>query len=54
VRAALDVDTVQPPAGGRAPGWDAGVILARRQEEMTSDVRQSPIAALTALPRGTS
>jgi hypothetical protein len=32
VHAALDIDTVQPPAGGRAPGWDAGVILARRQE----------------------
>jgi hypothetical protein len=54
VRAALDVDTFQPPTGGRAPGWDAGVILARRQEEMAPDVRQSPIAALTALPRGTS
>jgi hypothetical protein len=54
VRAALDVDTFQSPTGGRAPGWDAGVILARRQEEMAPDVRQSPITALTALPRGTS
>jgi hypothetical protein len=51
VRAALD--TVDPPAGGRAPGWDAGVILARRQEA-APEVRQSPIAALNALPRGTS
>jgi hypothetical protein len=49
VRAALDVDTVHPPAGGRAPGWEAGVILARRQET-TPDVRQSPIAAPNAIP----
>jgi hypothetical protein len=54
VRAALDVDTVQPPAGGRAPGWDAGLILARRQEEMGPEVHQTPIAALSALRRGTS
>jgi hypothetical protein len=52
-RAALDIDSVQPPAGGRAPGWDAGVILARRQET-APDVRQSPIVALNALPRGIS
>ena len=32
-RAGLDVDTIQSPAGGRAPGWDAGVVFARRQEE---------------------
>jgi hypothetical protein len=52
-RAGLDVDAVHPPAGGRAPGWDAGVVLARRQET-APDVRQSPIAALNALPRGIS
>jgi hypothetical protein len=27
----LDVDGVRPPAGGRAPGWEAGVVVARRQ-----------------------
>jgi hypothetical protein len=53
-RAGLDVDTVHPPAGGRAPGWDAGVILARRQETAAPDVRQSPMAALNALPTGDS
>ena len=52
-RAGLDVDTVHPPAGGRAPGWDAGVILARRQDT-TPGVCQSPSAALRALPRGIS
>jgi hypothetical protein len=27
----LEVDAVHPPRGGRAPGWDAGVAIARRQ-----------------------
>lgn len=26
----LDVDAIHPPAGGRAPGWRPGVIVARR------------------------
>src|SRR5215210_3726609 len=30
--AGLDVDAVHPPAGGRAPGWDAGVTVARRAD----------------------
>jgi hypothetical protein len=31
-RAGLDVGAIQPPAGGRAPGWNAGVEVARRAE----------------------
>ena len=30
VRSGLDVDVLRPPAGGRAPGWQAGVVVARR------------------------
>jgi hypothetical protein len=30
-RAGIEADQLQPPAGGRAPGWNAGVIVARRQ-----------------------
>ncbi len=26
----LDVDAIRPPSGGRAPGWAAGVVVARR------------------------
>jgi hypothetical protein len=26
----LDLDTIKPPAGGRAPGWQAGVVAATR------------------------
>jgi hypothetical protein len=33
VRSGLDVEAVPPPAGGRAPGWHAGVVVARRQRE---------------------
>jgi hypothetical protein len=31
-RAGLDTDTIQPPAGGRAPGWNAGLVVAGRDE----------------------
>ena len=31
VRAGVDPEAIQPPAGGRAPGWDAGLIVARRE-----------------------
>jgi hypothetical protein len=31
-RAGLAVESIQPPAGGRAPGWRAGVVIARRQQ----------------------
>lgn len=30
VRGGTDVATIQPPPGGRAPGWDAGVAVAQR------------------------
>ena len=29
-RCGLPLDDVRPPAGGRAPGWDAGIAVARR------------------------
>jgi hypothetical protein len=31
-RAGLDAEAVRPPTGGRAPGWNAGLIVARRGE----------------------
>jgi hypothetical protein len=27
----IDADAIRPPTGGRAPGWRAGVEVARRQ-----------------------
>ncbi|HEX7524839.1 MAG TPA: hypothetical protein VF327_00960 [Gaiellaceae bacterium] len=29
VRVGLDVESIRLPAGGRAPGWDAGIAVAR-------------------------
>jgi hypothetical protein len=40
-RSGLDVDAIQPPPGGRAPGWRAGIIVARRL---------SPRAPMPAVP----
>jgi hypothetical protein len=31
-RAGLDADTILPPTGGRAPGWNAGLLVARRHQ----------------------
>jgi hypothetical protein len=31
--AGLAVESVDPPAGGRAPGWEAGIVVARRAEQ---------------------
>ena len=30
-RIGLDIESIKPPAGGRAPGWKAGVVAAARQ-----------------------
>ncbi len=37
VAAGLSVDAVRPPPGGRAPGWDAGVVVARRTHRGSGD-----------------
>jgi len=42
-RSGLGVEKVPPPAGGRAPGWHAGVVVARRQ-------KAQPIRDAPALP----
>jgi hypothetical protein len=48
-RTGLDTDAIQPPAGGRAPGWDAGLVLARRQEEDITDGSRSLARAAVAI-----
>jgi hypothetical protein len=35
-RSGIDADSIQPPAGGRAPGWHAGLAVARRHDEQTA------------------
>ena len=31
-RSGIDAGSIQPPRGGRAPGWHAGLVVARRQD----------------------
>ena len=37
VRSGMDTESIQPPAGGRAPGWRAGLVVARSQEPVTAN-----------------
>jgi hypothetical protein len=32
-RSGIDTESIQPPAGGRAPGWQAGLVVARRRDK---------------------
>ena len=38
-RSGIDLGSIQPPARGRAPGWQAGLVIARRQEAETPPAR---------------
>jgi hypothetical protein len=31
-RSGLETESIHPPAGGRAPGWQAGLVIARRRQ----------------------
>ena len=35
-RTGLPVDEITPPPGGRAPGWRAGLVAARRQQQVAT------------------
>jgi hypothetical protein len=50
-RCGLDVASIQPPAGGRAPGWQAGIAVARRQQAQADQPR---VAASVSTARGAS
>jgi hypothetical protein len=39
-RSGLHVESVRPPAGGRAPGWRAGLVVARRRETRSDSVER--------------
>jgi hypothetical protein len=46
-RSGLDAEAVRPPVGGRAPGWQAGLVVARRQDEearQPSSPARSPLS----------
>ena len=35
-RSGLEVESIPLPPGGRAPGWQAGIVVARRQHTLKS------------------
>lgn len=37
-RSGLDGEAMHPPPGGRAPGWQAGIVAARRQKAASGDL----------------
>jgi hypothetical protein len=41
VRSGLDTETIQLPVRGRAPGWDAGLVVARRQKIRADCLRRA-------------
>jgi hypothetical protein len=43
----LPGESIHPPAGGRAPGWHAGLVVARRQEALPV-VRREPAVVATS------
>jgi hypothetical protein len=45
VRSGIDAEGIQPPAGGRAPGWEAGLIVARRAGKRAPRTRLEALAA---------
>jgi hypothetical protein len=51
-RTGLDPGAIRPPAGGRAPGWRAGIVVARRQVSRLLDNGSGPAPATTGGRRG--
>jgi hypothetical protein len=42
-RSGLDAESIRTPVGGRAPGWNAGLVVARRQETLPDSVGREPV-----------
>ena len=44
-RGGLDTESVHPPAGGRAPGWHSGLVVARREVALSLTATCPDLAA---------
>jgi hypothetical protein len=53
-RSGLNMEAVHPPAGGRAPGWRAGLVVARRQEASESGGRRHPAGSSNSVAASTA
>jgi hypothetical protein len=51
-RCGLDAQSIQPPAGGRAPGWQAGIVIAHRHQTQAAASRGSQRPGLTPFTHG--
>ena len=51
-RARLHAEAIQPPSGGRAPGWDAGLVVARRHQIAAGKRKSQRILRPATLTRG--
>jgi hypothetical protein len=47
-RSGLDAESIRPPERGRAPGWRAGLVVARRQERLLDSDGREPVAGRKA------
>jgi len=39
-RSGIDTESIHPPTAGRAPGWQAGLVVARRRQAAMLPARQ--------------
>jgi hypothetical protein len=46
-RSGIDTESIQPPSGGRAPGWQAGLVVARRQDTPSAITAGRPVSPLS-------
>jgi hypothetical protein len=51
-RSGLDADSIHLPAGGRAPGWRAGLVVAGRQRTLLDHVAREPVEPDPLRPAG--
>ena len=49
-RSGVPTDAIRPPAGGRAPGWHAGLVVARRAR-LVGDSAGEPVARVAGVSR---
>jgi hypothetical protein len=48
-RSGLPTDGIRPPAGGRAPGWNAGLVVARRQVMLSDSAGREPVTEVAGV-----
>jgi hypothetical protein len=48
-RSGLDAESIRTPVGGRAPGWNAGLVVARRQETLPDSAGREPVETVVGV-----